>query len=152
VAPDRVDRASGKVVNRKFFSTGQEIFVEGDPSDHAFFVQSGAILLSARTANGIIPHSTVREKQVFGEMALLDEKRRAFTATAIVDTTCIVIMRQEFKFKLENTDPMVKALLRVLARNLSQIDYTPTWEEFKRREKLDLADAKKDPEVEVRRE
>ena len=115
-------------------------------------MQSGAILLSARTANGIIPHSTVREKQVFGEMALLDEKRRTFTATAIMDTTCIVIMRQEFKFKLENTDPMVKALLRVLARNLSQIDYTPTWEEFKRREKLDLADAKKDPEVEVRRE
>jgi len=152
VAPDRVDRASGKVVNRKFFSTGQEIFVEGDPSDHAFFVQSGAILLSARTANGIIPHSTVREKQVFGEMALLDEKRRAVTATAIMDTTCNVIMRQEIKFKLENTDPMVKALLRVLARNLSQIDYTPTWEEFKRREKLDLADAKKDPEVEVRRE
>ena len=152
MAPDRVDRASGKVVNRKFFSTGQEIFVEGDRSDHAFFVQSGAILLSARTANGIIPHSTVREKQVFGEMALLDEKRRTFTATAIMDTTCNVIMRQEIKFKLENTDPMVKALLRVLARNLSQIGYTPTWEEFKRREKLDLADAKKDPEVEVRRE
>lgn len=151
MAPDRVDKASGKVVNRKFFSTGQEVFIEGDPSDHAFFVQKGAILLSARTPNGIIPHSTVREKQVFGEMALLEEKRRAFTATAIVDTTCIIIMRQEFKHKLENTDPLVKAMLRVLARNLSQIDYTPTWEEFKRREKLDLAESK-DQEVEVRRE
>lgn len=154
MAPDRVDRASGRVVNRKFFSAGQEVYVEGDPSDHAFFVQTGAVLLSARTDSGIIPHSTVREKQVFGEMALLEEKRRAFTATAIVDTTCIIIMRQEFKAKMENTDPLVKAMLRVLARNLSQIDYTPSWEEFKRREKLDLeaSKARKDDEVEIRRE
>jgi CRP-like cAMP-binding protein len=151
VAPDRVNKASGKVVNRRFFSTGQQIFVEGDPSDHAFFVQTGAVLLSARTDSGVIPHSTVREKQVFGEMALLDEKRRALTATAIVDTTCIIIMRQEFKAKLEGTDPLVKAMLRVLARNLSQIEYTPTWEEFKRREKIDEL-LPPNPDVEVRRE
>mgnify|MGYP006449299593 CR=1 FL=1 len=151
MAPDRVNKASGKVVNRRFFSTGQQIFVEGDPSDHAFFVQTGAVLLSARTDSGVIPHSTVREKQVFGEMALLDEKRRALTATAIVDTTCIIILRQEFKAKLEATDPLVKAMLRVLARNLSQIDYTPSWEEFKRRENFDV-EPPKDPEVERRSE
>ncbi len=133
-----VNKAAAKVVNRQFFPAGQNVFVEGDPSDHAFFVQTGAILLSATTSTGVVPHSTVREKQVLGEMALVEEQRRAFTATAIVDTTCIIIMHQEFKAKLENTDPMVKAMLRVLARNLSQIDYTPTWEAFKRREKLDL--------------
>jgi CRP-like cAMP-binding protein len=151
VASHGVSKASVKVVNRQFFPAGQQVFVEGDPSDHAFFVQIGAVLLSARTPNGIIPHSTVREKQVFGEMALLEEKRRAFTATAIVDTTCIIIMRQEFRAKLENTDPLVKAMLRVLARNLSQIYYMPTWEEFKRREKLELDNAK-NPEVEIRKE
>lgn len=151
MAPDRVNKASGKVVNRAYFSAGQQIFVEGDPTDHAFFVQVGAVLLSARTGSGLIPHSTVREKQVFGEMALLEEKRRSLTATAIVDTTCIIIMRQEFKAKLEGTDPLVKAMLRVLARNLSLTDYTPSWEEFKRREKLDDVPAK-DPDVEIRRE
>jgi CRP-like cAMP-binding protein len=150
-----MNRASAKVMNRKFFSKGQNIFVEGDPSDHAFFVQVGAVILSVSTDFGVIPHSTVREKQVFGEMALLDETHRTFTATAIVDTTCIIIMRQEFKAKLEGTDPLVKAMLRVLAHNLSHIEYSPTWEEFKRREKIDQIEKKspeKDSDVEIRTE
>ena len=98
-------------------------------------MQTGAVLLSMRTDDGIIPHSTVREKQIFGEMALLEEQHRVMTATAIIDTTCILILNQEFKRKLEDTDPLVKALLRVLARNLSETDFQPSWEEFKQREK-----------------
>jgi CRP-like cAMP-binding protein len=150
-----MNRASAKVVNRKFFSKGQKIFVEGDPSDHAFFVQVGAVILSISTDSGVIPHSTVREKQVFGAMALLDESHRTFTATAIVDTTCIIIMRQEFKAKFEGTDPLVKAMLRVLARNLSHIEYSPTWEEFKKREKIDQTEKNPpliDSDVEIRTE
>jgi CRP-like cAMP-binding protein len=109
-----------KRVRRRDFVKGEAIFVQGDPSDHAYFVQKGAVLLSRRTEKGPVPLTTVQEKQVFGEMALMDEQHRTATATAREDTTCIVLVRQEFKAKLQETDPLVRALLRVLARNLSE--------------------------------
>jgi CRP-like cAMP-binding protein len=132
-----VVRASRKVVQRQFHAAETKIFVEGDPADHAFFVQTGAVLLSKQTYAGIVPHSTVRPKQLFGEMALLGGNRRDFTATAIVDTTCIVILRREFERKFEQTDPMVRTIMRLLAHSLEQLQIVPTWEGFAQREKFD---------------
>jgi CRP-like cAMP-binding protein len=110
--------APAKSVRRRTFAKGEAVFVQGDPSDHAYFVQKGSVLLSRRSDQGTIPLLIVKEKQVFGEMALLDEERRTMTASAREETTVIVIMKQEFKTKLEDSDPLVRVLLRVLARNL----------------------------------
>lgn len=137
MASDQVARASRKIVQRQFHAAESKIFVEGDPADHAYFLQTGAVLLSKQTYTGIVPHSTVRPKQLFGEMALLGVNRREFTATAIVDTTCIVILRREFERKFEQTDPMVRTVMRLLAHGLAQIQIVPSWEDFARREKID---------------
>lgn len=114
-----------KSIRRRTFSKGEAIFVQGDPSDHAYFVQKGSVMLSRRTDRGPVPFGIVNEKQVFGEMALLDEEWRTMTAAAREETTVIVILRQEFKSKLQDSDPMVRALLRVLARNLSEATPPP---------------------------
>lgn len=137
MAADCVMKALTKIVDRAFFPAGEQIYGEGDESKLAYFVQTGAVLLSVKTDKGVVPHATVRERQVFGEMALLEETHRPMAATAIVDTTCILIQEEEFKQKLKSADPLVKAMLRVLARNLSQVEYESSWDAFKKREGID---------------
>lgn len=126
--------ASKRIVERVFFAAGDKVYAEGEPSTHAFFVQKGAVLLSVTTDKGVAPHSTVRERQIFGEMALIEEKTRAMSATAIVDTTCIVVFQSEFRRKLEMADPLIKALLRVLARSLGEVEHEAGWDVFMKRE------------------
>jgi diguanylate cyclase len=109
-----------KRVRRREFAKGEAIFVQGDPSDHAYFVQKGSILMTRRSDKGPVAVTTINEKQVFGEMALLDEESRPLTATAREPTTCIILVKQEFQAKLQDTDPLVRAHLRVLTRKLSE--------------------------------
>ena len=112
-------KAATKIHRRKTFVKGEAIFIQGDPSDHAYFVQQGSVMLTKRSERGTIPFATIGPKQVIGEMALLDEDWRPMTAVAREATTCIVILRNEFKYKLQDTDPMVRALLKVMARNIT---------------------------------
>lgn len=130
-------KAPSRIVSRVNFSAGARIFGEGDESTVAYVVQKGAVLLSVKAAEGVIPHMTVRERQVFGEMALLEEAKRTMTATAIVDTTCIVIREEEFRRKLQATDPLVRGMLRVLARSLSEAEFETSWDAFRKREGIE---------------
>ncbi|CAK0753692.1 hypothetical protein WCLP8_2490003 [uncultured Gammaproteobacteria bacterium] len=61
---------------------------------------------------------TIGPGGIFGEMSLIDHQTRVADATAIRQTICIVISPEIMDEKLDKTDPFIKALLRILVRNI----------------------------------
>jgi CRP/FNR family cyclic AMP-dependent transcriptional regulator len=51
-------------------------------------------------------------------MAVIDGGPRTATATAIADTTVVVISERVFKYKLKTADPFLRALVRLFVANL----------------------------------
>ena len=57
---------------------------------------------------------------IIGEMALIDNQPRAATATALNDTTVVVITNQDLQARLAKTDPVVLRLLNTFTQRLRE--------------------------------
>lgn len=104
--------------DRQIFAPGQVIFAEGDQGDCAYVVLDGAIEISRTTDGKKINLSSVGKHAIFGEMALVDGSARSATATAIGTTEVLVVSRARIDEGLKKTDPLIRGVLRMLARNL----------------------------------
>jgi len=107
-----------QVVNRKMFPAGQQIFKSGDPAHQAYLIQIGEVEISRDSPSGKQVLAKLGQNAIFGEMALIDGKPRSASATALVDTTLIIINKGRFENLMETADPFLRGLLKVLAGRL----------------------------------
>jgi CRP-like cAMP-binding protein len=109
-------------LERQTFKPGSPIIKHGDPAGAAYVVDSGKveIWVERRGAKQVLAEVTTGG--IFGEMALIDAKPRSANATAVVETVLIVVPEKLFKQKIDSIDPLIKALLRVLVRNVRAAD------------------------------
>ena len=105
-------------LERQTFPAGSLIIKLGDQAHSAYVVDSGKVEIWVERSGDKRVLAEVTTGGIFGEMALIDAKPRSANATAVVDTVCIVVPEQLFKEKIDPIDPLVKALLRVLVRNV----------------------------------
>jgi CRP-like cAMP-binding protein len=105
-------------LERQTFPAGTAIIKQGDKAHAAYVVDSGKVEIWIERNGSRRVLSEVTTGGIFGEMALIDAKPRSANATAAVDTVCIVVPETLFKEKIETVDPLIKALLRVLVRNV----------------------------------
>lgn len=96
------------------FEEGDEIFHEGDPGDTLFFVIEGKI----RIHTGGDELAMLGERQVFGEMALLDSEPRSASASATSDVTLLKIHRDDFHEILAEKSEIAQGIIKVLTRRL----------------------------------
>lgn len=111
----------GKLVDRKVFFAGNNIFREGDRGDRAFLVQEGAVEIIATRDGKEVILGVVGPGGIFGEMALIDEQPRMATARAREQTTVVVIGEDTFQTKLAKADPFLRALLNIFVRNIREM-------------------------------
>jgi CRP-like cAMP-binding protein len=111
-----------RYLERRSFVDGEAIIKQGTEGHIAYIVESGEVEIVVTGPHG--PHrvGTVDPGGIFGEMALIEPGQRSASALAIGPTTCILIYEPEFRAKIENIDPLVKALLRILVRNVRDSD------------------------------
>jgi CRP/FNR family cyclic AMP-dependent transcriptional regulator len=100
---------------------GQIIFQKGDTDSSMMAVLRGSVRISSGSADGKeVIFNIIRVGEVFGEIALLDGRPRSADATAIEDSTLLVIERRHFlPFLLANQD-LVLRMLAVLCQRLRQ--------------------------------
>jgi CRP/FNR family cyclic AMP-dependent transcriptional regulator len=114
--------SAGGPLTRKRFAQGDLIFMEGDPGDETYLIQTGKIEIIKRDATGMFESiATLGPGQVFGEMALATSKPRAAGARALADSEVIAVSRAQVDAKLKDADPFIAALFRILTGNLEAI-------------------------------
>ena len=106
------------ILDRKVLQAGASIFREGDEGTRAYLVQSGEIEIWRAVDGGKKRLGVIGPGGIFGEMALIDRSPRMASATALTDTTVVVVSDRMFEDKLKKTDPFVAGLLRILVRHV----------------------------------
>ncbi len=106
-------------IRRELFS-GEVLFRQGESSDCAWLIESGAIELvrepAPGEAGGRVAHGTFGPGELIGELGLLEGAPRAATATARGDTVLLAIDHDQFVERLDKCDPIVRALVGGLLR------------------------------------
>ena len=89
---DVLDRATERQVRRN-----QTVFQMGDEGNYMAAVLSGRIRIHANTPDGReVTLNLIDAGEVFGEIALLDGKPRSAEATAIQESTLLMVERRHF--------------------------------------------------------
>src|SRR5690606_17868325 len=98
-----------------FFKPGQTIFTKGDSSDCAYIIDRGSVeILNAD--NSVI--QVLKAGELFGEMGVLDQSVRSTAARAVTQVTLLEIKPQQLTDRLQQTDPIIHALIGVLLKRL----------------------------------
>jgi CRP/FNR family cyclic AMP-dependent transcriptional regulator len=102
------------ITDEVIFEEGDEIFHEGDPGDTLYFVIDGKV----RIHTGGEDLAVLGERQVFGEMALLDSEPRSASATAQSSVVLLKILRDDFHEILAEKAEIAQGIIKVLTRRL----------------------------------
>src|SRR5688572_16131428 len=119
--PDALERLAASMRSRKF-RRGEVIFHIGDPGDALFVIVSGEVKISLPSETGdeaIL--ATLRDGDVFGELALLDGAPRSASATAISPTEAVVLPRDRFRELIATEAGVRDALLASIAGELRRL-------------------------------
>jgi len=91
---------------------GELVFREGDAPTSAYLIESGRIeILTAQGGEDVVL-GRLGPGDLLGEMAVIDQSPRTATARALTDCALTVLGRDQLNERLENADPIVRALLR----------------------------------------
>lgn len=92
-------------------SAGSVLFRQGDAPTSAFLLEQGEIEVTTRHGEESRRLGVLVAGDLLGEMAVIDDSPRTATATALTDCVLTPIDRTQFAERLDDADPVVRALL-----------------------------------------
>lgn len=107
-----------RLAHPRSYRAGQEIFKEGDEGVGFFLITEGKVEISR--AGQLL--NTLRSGDFFGEMALLDHRRRSATVKALEPTNCLGMLRSDFVAELKANPDLAIDMLAVLSRRVRELD------------------------------
>ncbi len=113
-----------QVAQEKKFSANQEIFKEGDSGNGVYVVKAGLVQISGLVGKNVRHvFSRVRPGEIFGEMAVLENKPRSASAVATDETTVYFIPRDEMLKLVENSPSLSLGLLQEISHRLREFNH-----------------------------
>lgn len=107
-----------KIVSYETFQDGQIIFEEGSNGDWIYVVEEGEVEISKKVGGQRIVIETLKESDVFGEIAYIDKAPRSATATAKGTTVVGIIDRDFFDTEFNKISADFQKILRTVAFRL----------------------------------
>jgi len=105
--------------NRVKFAKGTVLLDQGESNDQAHLIISGKVEIRAGCFGDSPKVLASRERgDIVGEMALIDNRPHMACVVAIEDTVTRPISRREFRERLDEIDPVMRGVMRTLARRL----------------------------------
>ena len=111
-------RSYGPALERRSFNPGDRVFREGEVGDCAYLVESGRLEISKDVADDVVVIGTFGKGAMVGEMALIDDVPRSATVRVVEPSVLAVIPRGTFAQRLENVDPVILQVLKLLSGRL----------------------------------
>ncbi len=97
------------------YNDSQFIFCEGEDGNELYFIKSGHIKITKISNEKETIFAVLGTGDVFGEMAILDNKSRSANAVSIGETDLVVINKSAFKYFIENQLDIIIKLIYTLA-------------------------------------
>ncbi|HLW58297.1 MAG TPA: cyclic nucleotide-binding domain-containing protein [bacterium] len=101
--------------------TGKRLVTLGEPGREMFLIVEGRALVT--TQRGRAVH--LGRGDFFGEMSLIDGEPRSATVEAATPMRLLTLGYREFWQLLDESLPMVRKIMRTVARRLRQVDRAP---------------------------
>ena len=121
--PERELGQLEQVTQHRIFSAGQQIFKEGDPGDGIYFIKSGQVQISSRVESGErYMFSKIGPGEMFGEMAVLDEKPRSASASADNAVELFFVPREHIIELLARSPEFTRALVHEISDRLREFN------------------------------
>lgn len=97
---------------------GTVIFEEDEPGDCMYIILSGEIQIH----KGKTTLAVLHEKEVFGELSLLDAETRSATATAKTDCILFKIDQEPFYELIDTRPEVARGFIKILCNRLRQLN------------------------------
>jgi len=112
--PDEILADVAQVCEDVEFKSGDKIFEKGDAGNSLYIIISGQV----RVHDGEHTLNFLGERDVFGEMALLDPEPRVASVTAVEDTRMLRLDQEPFFELMEDRIEVARGIIKVLSRRL----------------------------------
>ena len=96
------------------YEPGVQIFKEGDTGDCMYIIEQGHI----RIHKGSTTLAILKDKEVFGELSLLDAETRSASATTETDCTLYKIDQEPFYELLDERPEVARGFIKILSQRL----------------------------------
>jgi serine phosphatase RsbU (regulator of sigma subunit) len=105
------------VEDARIFPDGEVIFEEGQPGEIMYLVLSGAVEVSVQGR----PIDTLGPGSIFGEMALVDDRSRSATITAVGDSRLVPVDRQRFTKLVQQSPDFALQVMGIMSVRLRRL-------------------------------
>lgn len=123
-------------LQRVSFAPGEHIIREGDEGDSMFFVASGSVAISFRSAEGAESQLSAMEPgDFFGEGSLLTGEKRAFSAVALSGADCYKLDKAGLQATMSRVPDLAEDMSVVMAHRQMELEVV--------REKIDRETAER---------
>ncbi|HET9588345.1 MAG TPA: cyclic nucleotide-binding domain-containing protein, partial [Anaerolineales bacterium] len=98
------------------YPAGAVIFEQGSKSDSFYLIYGGKVRITRKQERKEIQLALLVNNDYFGEMGLVEKRPRSGTATALTDTSLLVLSRQDFE-RLFKRSPQLRLNLDLAIRS-----------------------------------
>ena len=106
----------------KTYKNGEIICREGEEGKNMFVIQSGKVTVSKDIQNGETTLTTLKEGEIFGEMALFDHLPRSATVKAAGDAVVLSVDKKGFFAKVSKDPTLAFNILEGMSRRIRTIN------------------------------
>jgi diguanylate cyclase len=100
--------------SKKQFKKGEILLREGEKGECAYVIETGNVEILVQREGQAIQIGTRGPGSLIGEMAMIDDKPRTATVRAVDDCDVLEITREDFSRRVDNADPVLKMVMRVI--------------------------------------
>jgi hypothetical protein len=115
--PDEVLAEAASILEEVEMKAGETIFEKGDMDNCMYIIIEGRV----RVHDGERTLAHLGDRDVFGEMAVLDPQPRSASVTAIADTRLFRLDQELFYELMADRIEVVRGIIRVLTRRLRAV-------------------------------
>lgn len=112
--PEPILAEVAPIMNEMELSAETLIFSEGEPGDSMYIIFEGEVKIH----KGNTTLATLKEKEFFGELSLLDSETRSASASTTKDSFLFKIDQEPFYDLMEARPEIMRGIVRILCQRL----------------------------------
>lgn len=106
----------------RHFKDGEVILEEGDPGKEMYIIAKGKVVISKKSEEVITNLATLKEGDIFGEMALVESRPRSATAKAAGDVAVRVLDRDSFRSLIADNPKIAMLVFDKMCQRLRAVN------------------------------